>query len=291
MSEAADATTTLPQAPAEAAAAAPQDPAPQSPRVSGAPPGAGNPGGDAAPTAPGPAGPASSAPAGGEDAEKKVLGESAGRGALRRAGRAAAGTCGRSVASAAAAGKAPDGRRGRRGRRPAAPVPSAGGTSGSHVPSPRRALGLFPQRRKPGSEEERRPGRERGAGRGCGGGRDTRGTGTCSPRLGSAAGERELPLGKRKALDGEGWGRGRLRCLSRRPSHMGTGQTPCVRRPRAGQEVLQSCPGSLGLGPAVAPSLPTAAEDRSGCTSRFTLSPPGRRERPWLSRPQNVVGA
>nr|XP_036864646.1 Y-box-binding protein 3 isoform X1 [Manis javanica] len=73
MSEAADATTTLPQAPAEAAAAAPQDPAPQSPRVSGAPPGAGNPGGDAAPTAPGPAGPASSAPAGGEDAEKKVL--------------------------------------------------------------------------------------------------------------------------------------------------------------------------------------------------------------------------
>uniref|UniRef100_A0A667GWC2 Y-box binding protein 3 n=1 Tax=Lynx canadensis TaxID=61383 RepID=A0A667GWC2_LYNCA len=88
MSEAGEATTTtststtLPQAPAEAAAAAPQDPAPKSPVGSGAPQAAapapaalvaGNPGGDAAPAATGTAAPASSAPAGSEDAEKKVL--------------------------------------------------------------------------------------------------------------------------------------------------------------------------------------------------------------------------
>uniref|UniRef100_M3YK60 Y-box binding protein 3 n=1 Tax=Mustela putorius furo TaxID=9669 RepID=M3YK60_MUSPF len=87
MSEAGEATsttstTTLPQAPAEAAAAAPQDPAPKSPVGSGASQAAapapaalvaGNPGGDAAPAATGTAAPASSAPAGGEDAEKKVL--------------------------------------------------------------------------------------------------------------------------------------------------------------------------------------------------------------------------
>jgi hypothetical protein len=82
MSEAGEATTggtTLPQAAADAPAAAPPDPAPKSPAASGAPQApapaallAGSPGGDAAP---GPA-PASSAPAGGEDAEKKVLGES-----------------------------------------------------------------------------------------------------------------------------------------------------------------------------------------------------------------------
>ncbi|XP_048191133.1 Y-box-binding protein 3 isoform X2 [Perognathus longimembris pacificus] len=56
-------------APAPAPAAAP-DPAPKSPAAGGAAPAlaAGNPGGDAAPAAPGPA-----APAGGEDAEKKVL--------------------------------------------------------------------------------------------------------------------------------------------------------------------------------------------------------------------------
>ena len=79
MSEAGEATTggtTLPQAAADAPAAAPPDPAPKSPAASGAPQApapaallAGSPGGDAAP---GPA-PASSAPAGGEDAEKKVL--------------------------------------------------------------------------------------------------------------------------------------------------------------------------------------------------------------------------
>ncbi|XP_039078044.1 Y-box-binding protein 3 isoform X2 [Hyaena hyaena] len=80
MSEAGEATAaaaaTLPQAPAEAAAAAPQDPAPKSPGASGAAPAApvaGNAGGDAAPAAAGTAAPASSAPAGGEDAEKKVL--------------------------------------------------------------------------------------------------------------------------------------------------------------------------------------------------------------------------
>ncbi|XP_034884110.1 Y-box-binding protein 3 isoform X2 [Mirounga leonina] len=85
MSEAGEATTTtppLPQAPAEAAAAAPQDPAPKSPVGGGAPPAAapapaalvaGSPGGDAAPAAPGTAAAASSAPAGSEDAEKKVL--------------------------------------------------------------------------------------------------------------------------------------------------------------------------------------------------------------------------
>ncbi|XP_003405657.1 Y-box-binding protein 3 isoform X2 [Loxodonta africana] len=84
MSEAGEATTTtnLPQAPAEAAAAAPQDPAPKSPAGSGAPQAAapapaalvaGNPGGDAAPAAAGTAAPASSATAGSEDAEKKVL--------------------------------------------------------------------------------------------------------------------------------------------------------------------------------------------------------------------------
>ncbi|XP_059042070.1 Y-box-binding protein 3 isoform X2 [Mustela lutreola] len=87
MSEAGEATsttstTTLPQAPAEAAAAAPQDPAPKSPVGSGASQAAapapaalvaGNPGGDAAPAATGTAAPASSAPAGGEDPEKKVL--------------------------------------------------------------------------------------------------------------------------------------------------------------------------------------------------------------------------
>lgn len=82
MSEAGEATTggtTLPQAAADAPAAAPPDPAPKSPAASGAPQApapaallAGSPGGDAAP---GPA-PASSAPAGSEDAEKKVLGES-----------------------------------------------------------------------------------------------------------------------------------------------------------------------------------------------------------------------
>lgn len=90
MSEAGEATstttTTLPQAPAEAAAAALQDPAPKSPVGSGAPQAvapapaalvAGNPGGDAAPAATGTAAPASSATAGSEDAEKKVLGESA----------------------------------------------------------------------------------------------------------------------------------------------------------------------------------------------------------------------
>lgn len=92
MSEAGEATTTstttstaLPQAPAEAAAAVPQDPAPKSPVGGGAPQAAatapaalvaGNPGGDATPAPTGPAAPASSAPAGGEDAEKKVLGES-----------------------------------------------------------------------------------------------------------------------------------------------------------------------------------------------------------------------
>ncbi|XP_052031052.1 Y-box-binding protein 3 isoform X1 [Apodemus sylvaticus] len=79
MSEAGEATTggtTLPQAAADAPAAAPPDPAPKSPAASGAPQApapaallAGSPGGDAAP---GPA-PASSAPAGSEDAEKKVL--------------------------------------------------------------------------------------------------------------------------------------------------------------------------------------------------------------------------
>ncbi|KAM9673662.1 Y-box-binding protein 3 isoform 3-T3 [Trichechus inunguis] len=83
MSEAGEATTTnLPQAPAEAAAAAPQDPAPKSPVGSGAPQAAapaptalvaGSPGGDAAPAAAGTAAPASSATAGSEDAEKKVL--------------------------------------------------------------------------------------------------------------------------------------------------------------------------------------------------------------------------
>ncbi|CAO2606903.1 Y-box-binding protein 3, partial [Lemmus lemmus] len=79
MSEAGEATTggtTLPQAAAEAPATAPQDPAPKSPAAGGAPQApapaallAGSPGGDATP---GPA-PASSAPAGSEDAEKKVL--------------------------------------------------------------------------------------------------------------------------------------------------------------------------------------------------------------------------
>ncbi|CAH7425220.1 Y-box-binding protein 3 isoform X1 [Phodopus roborovskii] len=79
MSEAGEATTggtTLPQAAADAPAAAPPDPAPKSPAAGGAPQApapaallAGSPGGDAAP---GPA-PASSAPAGSEDAEKKVL--------------------------------------------------------------------------------------------------------------------------------------------------------------------------------------------------------------------------
>ncbi|XP_032974151.1 Y-box-binding protein 3 isoform X4 [Rhinolophus ferrumequinum] len=87
MSEAGEATTTtttttLPQAPAEADAAAPQDPAPKSTVGGGAPQAAapapaahvaGNPGGDAAPAATGPAAPASSVPAGSEDAEKKVL--------------------------------------------------------------------------------------------------------------------------------------------------------------------------------------------------------------------------
>lgn len=84
MSEAGEATTTttLPQAPAEADAAAPQDPAPKSAVGGGAPQAAapapaahvaGNPGGDAAPAATGPAAPASSVPAGSEDAEKKVL--------------------------------------------------------------------------------------------------------------------------------------------------------------------------------------------------------------------------
>ncbi|XP_075408182.1 Y-box-binding protein 3 isoform X2 [Tenrec ecaudatus] len=82
MSEAGEATTTLPQAPAEAAAAAPLDPAPKSPAGGGAPQAAapapaalaaGNPGGDAAPAAADSAAPASSAPAGSEDAEKKVL--------------------------------------------------------------------------------------------------------------------------------------------------------------------------------------------------------------------------
>uniref|UniRef100_A0A2K5EDF2 CSD domain-containing protein n=1 Tax=Aotus nancymaae TaxID=37293 RepID=A0A2K5EDF2_AOTNA len=69
VSEAGEATTTLPQAPAEAAAAAPQDPAPKSPGGSGAPrprPRR-NPGGDAAPATTG------TAAAGSEDAEKKVL--------------------------------------------------------------------------------------------------------------------------------------------------------------------------------------------------------------------------
>ncbi|XP_060050374.1 Y-box-binding protein 3 isoform X1 [Erinaceus europaeus] len=78
MSEAGEATTTsssssLPQAPAEAA----QDPAPKSPAAGGATPAASavpaNPAGDAAPAAPGPAAPGSSVPAGSEDAEKKVL--------------------------------------------------------------------------------------------------------------------------------------------------------------------------------------------------------------------------
>ncbi|KAM6215125.1 Y-box-binding protein 3 isoform 2-T2 [Rhynchocyon petersi] len=82
MSEAGEATTTLPQAPAEAAAAASQDPAPKSQVGSGAPqaaapastaPVTGNPGGDAAPAATDTAAPASSATAGSEDAEKKVL--------------------------------------------------------------------------------------------------------------------------------------------------------------------------------------------------------------------------
>uniref|UniRef100_A0A2K6EQA0 Y-box binding protein 3 n=1 Tax=Propithecus coquereli TaxID=379532 RepID=A0A2K6EQA0_PROCO len=81
MSEAGEATTTttLPQAPAEAAAAAPQDPAPKSPVGGGAPqaaapaPAAGNPGGVAAPAATATTAPASAAPAGSEDAEKKVL--------------------------------------------------------------------------------------------------------------------------------------------------------------------------------------------------------------------------
>nr|XP_020017003.1 Y-box-binding protein 3 isoform X1 [Castor canadensis] len=84
MSEAGEATTTIttsvPQAPAEAAAAAPQDPAPKSPAGSSAPQAAapaalvaGNPSGDAAPSATGTAAPASSATASSEDAEKKVL--------------------------------------------------------------------------------------------------------------------------------------------------------------------------------------------------------------------------
>lgn len=86
MSEAGEATTTtttLPQAPTEAAAAAPQDPAPKSPVGSGAPQAAapapaahvaGNPGGDAAPAATGTAAATSLATAAGsEDAEKKVL--------------------------------------------------------------------------------------------------------------------------------------------------------------------------------------------------------------------------
>ncbi|XP_058138784.1 Y-box-binding protein 3 isoform X3 [Dasypus novemcinctus] len=84
MSEAGEATSTsaLPQAPADAAAAAPQEPAPKSPAGGGAPQAtapapaalaAGNPGGDAAPAAASTAAPASAAPAGGEDAEKKVL--------------------------------------------------------------------------------------------------------------------------------------------------------------------------------------------------------------------------
>uniref|UniRef100_A0A2K6P1S2 Y-box binding protein 3 n=1 Tax=Rhinopithecus roxellana TaxID=61622 RepID=A0A2K6P1S2_RHIRO len=86
MSEAGEATTTtttLPQAPTEAAAAASQDPAPKSPVGSGAPQAAapapaahvaGNPGGDAAPAATGTAAAASLATAAGsEDAEKKVL--------------------------------------------------------------------------------------------------------------------------------------------------------------------------------------------------------------------------
>jgi hypothetical protein len=90
MSEAGEATTTIttsvPQAPAEAAAAAPQDPAPKSPAGSSAPQAAapaalvaGNPSGDAAPSATGTAAPASSATASSEDAEKKVLGESQAR--------------------------------------------------------------------------------------------------------------------------------------------------------------------------------------------------------------------
>ncbi|KAK2108526.1 Y-box-binding protein 3 [Saguinus oedipus] len=76
-------TTTLPQAPAEVAAMAPQDPAPKSPAGSGAPQAAatapaalvaGNPGGDAAPAATGTTAAASLATAAGsEDAEKKVL--------------------------------------------------------------------------------------------------------------------------------------------------------------------------------------------------------------------------
>ncbi|KAL0612451.1 Y-box-binding protein 3 [Plecturocebus cupreus] len=77
--EVAATTNTLPQAPAEAAAAAPQDPAPKIPAGSGAPQAAatapaalvaGKPGGDAAPAATGTA-----AAAGSEDAEKKVLGQ------------------------------------------------------------------------------------------------------------------------------------------------------------------------------------------------------------------------
>lgn len=93
MSEAGEATTggtTLPQAAADAPAAAPPDPAPKSPAAGGAPQApapaallAGSPGGDAAP---GPA-PASSAPAGSEDAEKKVLGESSGAAPERRRAR------------------------------------------------------------------------------------------------------------------------------------------------------------------------------------------------------------